>query len=181
MRLAAAGAIGLCVVGPALGETSVSAYEAARQALFAVWAELPLSVRNVTLTRAPATGFGNYTAHDGSSYAPGETIHLYVEVLGYGWRDNGDGTQSVLLDADLNLLDKAGTTIASKPKFLTTDIRSHDRRLETYLTLDASLKGFAPGDYTLQYVLHDVAARKDATFTVPVTLAASGASSSSAR
>ena len=149
-------------------DTSLTAYEAARQALLSIWTELPLTVRNVTLTDAAAVGYGNYTPHDGSSYKAGEQIHLYVEVLGYGWADNGDGTQSELLDADLSLVSATGATLATQEKFLSANIKSREKLLETYLTLDATLTSFDPGAYKLQYVLHDRAGKKDATFELPI-------------
>ncbi|HVX73498.1 MAG TPA: hypothetical protein VHB19_11875 [Devosia sp.] len=161
---------------PALAETSLTAFDAARQALLSIWAELPLTVRNVTLTDGPAAGYGNYTVHPGSEFRAGEKIHVYVEVLGYGWKDNGDGTLSEVLDADLNLLDAQGTTVASQQHFLTADIRSRQKLLETFLTLDATLTSFDPGAYKLQYVLHDRAGGKQATFEVPITLVAADAS-----
>ena len=165
---------------PAGAETSLTAYEAARQALLSIWAELPLTVRNTTLTEGPATGYGNYTPRSGSEFKAGEKIEVYVEVLGYGWKDNGDGTQSELLDADLNLLNATGQTVASQEKFLTADIKSRQKLLETYLTLDATLTSFEPGAYKLQYVLHDRAGGKDTTFEVPITLTGDAASSAPA-
>ena len=174
---AAAGfALALCLPLPAYAEASLTAYEAARTALLAIWAELPLTARNATLTDGPAVGYGNFAPRAGSTYKVGEQIHLYVEVLGYGWQDNGDGTTSELLDADLNLLNAQGATVASQEKFL----KSRTKLLETYLTLDATLTSFDPGQYKLQYVLHDRAASKDATFEVPVTLVAADAASSEA-
>ncbi|MEO6011985.1 MAG: hypothetical protein ABIQ30_00155 [Devosia sp.] len=157
---------------PALAESSMTSFEAARTALLAVWAELPLTVRNVTLTDGAAPSYGNYTPRAGQSFVLGDKINVYVEVLGYGWVDNGDGTTSELLDADLNLLDTKGTTIASQAKFLSANIKSRGKLLETYLTLDATLTDFDPGEYRLQYVLHDLAGGKDATFEVPITLTA---------
>jgi hypothetical protein len=169
----------MLVPAPAFAESSLTAYDAARSALLAVWSELPLSVRNVTLTDGPAAGYGNYVPHAGTSFAPGEQINVYVEVLGYGWQDNGDGTQSELLDADLNLLDKTGATIASQAGFLHADIKSREKLLETFLTLNATLTSFVAGDYTLQFVLHDNAGNKTTTFAVPVTLTGDASSSSS--
>ncbi len=173
MKLRAVLGLGLAVLlapAPAFAESSLTAYEAARSALLAVWNELPLTARNVALTDGPAAGYGNYVAHAGSSFAPGEQITVYVEVLGYGWKDNGDGTQSELLDADLNLLDKTGATIASQAGFLHADIKSREKLLETFLTLNATLTAFAAGDYTLRFVLHDNAGSKTTTFDIPVTL-----------
>jgi len=157
---------------PAAAETSLTAYEAARSALLAIWAELPLTIRNVALTDGVPQGYGNYTVHDGNSYRAGEVIHVYAEVLGYGWRDNGDGTFSKLLDADLALLDANGTTVASKPKFLSTDVRSRQKVLESDLAFNVTLSAFQPGAYKLQFAVHDRAGGKDTTFDVPITLVA---------
>ena len=176
LKLAAAIALGLLLTAPAAAESSLNAYDAAHQALVSIFEDLPLSVRNVTLTEAPATGYGNYTPRDSSSFRPGEKIHVYVEVLGYGWQDNGDGTQSELLDADLSLVSASGATLATQEKFLSANIKSREKLLETYLTLDATLTSFEPGAYKLQYLLHDRAAGKDTTFEVPITLVAADAS-----
>ena len=177
---AAALSLALCAPVPAFAQTSLAAYEAARQALLAVWTEMPLTVRNATLTEGTAVGYGNYTERAGNSFGLGEQIHVYVEVLGYGWKDNGDGTTSELLDADLNLLNATGQTVASQEKFLTANIKSRQKLLETYLTLDATLTSFDPGAYKLQYVLHDRAGGKDTTFEVPITLTGDTASSAPA-
>ena len=179
-RVAAVLAVALLLPAPAFAQSSLNAFEAARQALLAIWAELPLTVRNATLTETPAPSYGNYTPRAASEYKAGEQIHVYVEVLGYGWKDNGDGTQSELLDADLNLLNAQGTTVASQPKFLSADIKSRTKLLETFLTLDATLTAFDPGAYKLQYVLHDRAGGKDATFEMPITLLPGDAASSAA-
>jgi hypothetical protein len=126
----------------------------------------------VTLTADAPAGLGDYVAHDGNSFSPGEAIHVYAEVLGYGWRDNGDGTFSKLLDADLALVDASGTTVASKEKFVTTDVKSREKLLESYLAFNVTLSAFDPGPYKLQFKVHDRAGGKDAMFEVPITLVA---------
>jgi hypothetical protein len=161
---------------PAFAQSSLDDYDKAREALLNVWTELPLTARNITLIKEAAPGYGNYEVHDGQSYKPGDEIHVYVEVLGYGWKDNGDGTLSELLDADLNLLDSGGKLLGTQPGFLNADIRSREKLFETYLNLSATLSSFDPGDYQLQFVLHDRAAGKTATFEVPVTLVSADAS-----
>jgi hypothetical protein len=77
-------------------------------------------------------------------------------------------------------LNSQGTTVASQPKFLSADIKSREKLLETFLTLDATLTAFDPGAYKLQYVLHDRAGGKDATFEMPITLLPGDAASSQA-
>ncbi len=162
----------LALPGPAAAQSSLATYDAVRDGLLAVWAELPLTARNATLTAAPATAYGDYTPLDTAVATAGTPVHVYVELLGYGWRDNGDGSFSRLIDADLSLLDADGTTVATQAKFLSIDLRSREKLLETYLTLEATLTAFAPGPYRLAYVLHDRASGKEARFELPITLAA---------
>lgn len=164
---------------PGLAASSLGSYDAARQALLSVWADLPLTVRNVTLTTGTVGGYGDYTARDGSSFAVGEPIHVYAEVLGYGWVDTGDGSFSRQLEADLNLLNPVGNIIQSQAKFYANDTKSREKLLETYLGFEVVLNDFQPGDYTLQFVVHDRAGGKDATVDVPVTLTAADAPASS--
>ncbi|MEQ1770362.1 MAG: hypothetical protein ABL879_11035 [Devosia sp.] len=157
---------------PAAAEASITSYDAVRGALLSIWEELPLTARNATLTEGAATGYGAYAPAADASFAAGETINVYVEVLGYGFARNADGTQSIKLDADLFLLGKDGVTLARQDKFLSTDLRARGPRLETYLAFTANLSGFAPGDYRLSYRLTDAVSGKVTTFELPITLTA---------
>ncbi|MEQ1902073.1 MAG: hypothetical protein ABL866_15235 [Devosia sp.] len=156
---------------PAQAQASIASYDAVRAGLEAVWADLPLTVRNATLTDGAASGYGAYTPATATGYKPGEAIHVYVELLGYGWRENADGTWSVLLDVDLNLKNAAGEIVASQLKFLSADLRSRTRNLETFVAFTATLTDFPAGDYQLDYVVHDRAGGEDTEFALPVTLA----------
>lgn len=169
----------LALAGPAAAQSSVDDYDRAMAALLQVWDGLPLTVRNIALVKEAAPSFGATDPRDGHSYAAGEQIHVYVEVLGYGWKDNGDGTLSELLDADLDLLDSTGKLLGQQQGFLSADIRSRQKQIETYLNLSATLASVDPGDYQLQFVLHDRAAGKSTTFAVPVTIVSADAAATS--
>src|SRR3569623_1600242 len=95
-----------------------------------------------------------------ASYKAGGRIEVYTEGLGNGKKDNGDGTNSELIDADLNLLSASGATLASKEKFLSAEIKSRLKPLETFLTINATLTAFDPGQYKLQFVLNALAGGK---------------------
>ena len=181
MKPTALFALAVLVVSPlpASADASLTAYDAARQVLLAVWDELPLTVRNVALTDGPPAGYGDYTVHQGNSFKPGETIEIYAEVLGYGFKDNGDGTFSRLLDADLALVDATGTTVARKAKFISTAQTSHQKVLESDLAFNVTLSAFAAGAYKLQFTVHDQVGGKETSFDVPVTLLAGDDASAS--
>ena len=166
----------LALTTPAWAQSSLDDYDKSREALLQVWSGLPLSVRNVTLVKESVPSYGDFEPRGSQSYKPTDEIHVYVEVLGYGWKDNGDGTLSELLDADLQLLDAQGNLLGHQDGFLNADIRSRSKLLETYLNLSATLSSFEAGGYKLQFVLHDRAAGKEVTFAVPVTLLGADAS-----
>lgn len=174
MRATLAAVLALALaLGPAVGQSSVTTYDAVRAGLLAVWADMPLSFRNASLVEGSVAGYGNFTAATASTYSSGEPIHVYVEVLGYGWQANEDGTQSVVLDVDLALKTAEGKQAASEDKFLSTDIRSLSQNLETFLTFDATLTDFAPGAYTLEFTVRDRVSGKSGSFSLPVTLSGS--------
>ncbi len=163
---------------PATADTSLTAYDAARQAMLAIWAELPLTVRNVALTDGPPAGYGDYTPHKGNSFTPGETIEVYAELLGYGFKDDGAGNFGAAVDADLALVDAAGTTVARKDRFVSIAKSSREKILETDLAFTVTLSAFAPGSYTLHVSVHDEVSGKQTAFDVPVTLLAGAGSAS---
>jgi hypothetical protein len=100
-------------------------------------------------------------------------------VLGYGFKDDGQGGFGTLLDADLALVDASGTTVARKDKFVSIGHSSHDKVLESDLAFKVTLSAFEPGGYTLHFTVHDEVSGKATTFDVPVTLLAGDAASAS--
>jgi hypothetical protein len=156
----------------ARAETSLSSYDVVRGALLSLWSELPLTARNATLTEGPATGYGSFTPATDNSFAADEPIHVYVEVLGYGWRDKGEGNVAIELDADLQLISADGVTLARQDKFLSTEMVSREMRLETFLAFEANLSGFAAGDYRLSYRLTDRVTGKSTEFSLPISIGA---------
>lgn len=167
--LALAAALALTL--PAAAQAaSLTTYDAVRAGLMAVWADLPLTARYVTLTDGPASGYGVYRPRDGKSVAPGETVYVYFELLGYGFARNADGTQTSRIDVDLELLDDKGNVLASRQNVTQLNPVTRAVPLETYLSLSGTLGNFAPGDYTMRYRLHDRVAAKEGTAEVAITL-----------
>ncbi len=161
----------LAVPLPAAAQASLSSYDAVRGALLQIWDELPLSVRNPGFTDGPATGYGAYKPAPDASFTPTETIHVYAELLGYGFADK-DGFQAASVSGDLFLVSADGRTLARQDKFLSLDISGREKRLESYLSFQTSLSGFPPGDYRLEVELTDTVSGKKASFSLPLVLAA---------
>lgn len=155
--------------GPAAAQPSLSTYNAVREALLAVWDEMPLTVLNPQFTGGPAKGFGQFEPRS-NSFAPGETVNVYAELIGYGAVATANGYYVRQLGADLTLLDAAGNVRAQQPDFFASSTTTRDRLLETYLSFTVTLGDFEPGDYRLRYEIRDEAGDKTATFELPLTL-----------
>ena len=91
LLIAALGAATLLAPLPVSAETGLTAYDAVRRALVAVWDELPLTVRNATLVEGTPKGFGQYDRRAGNSFKPDEAVTVYAELYGYGVTSKASG------------------------------------------------------------------------------------------
>ena len=168
---AALGMVALLIPLPASAETSLTAYDAVRRALVAVWDELPLSVRNATLVAAPPRGLGQYDRRPGNSFKPDEAVTVYAELYGYGVTSKASGGYVRELSADLALVDSTGAVRANQIGFWASSETFEERPLEMHLSFSATLSAFPPGDYTLRFTVHDAAFDQQTSFDVPIVLA----------
>jgi hypothetical protein len=170
--MAALGVAMLLAPRAASAETSLSSYDAVREALVAVWDELPLSVRNATLVTGTPKGFGQYERRASSSFKPDEAVTVYAELYGYGVTDKANGGYIRDLSADLALVDGTGAVRANQIGFWSSSETFEHRPLEMNLSFSATLSAFPPGDYLLRFTVHDKAFGKDVSFDIPITLQA---------
>lgn len=168
--MAALGAASLLSPLPAAADTSLSAYDAVRTALIAVFEELPLSVRNATLVTAPPKGLGQYEPRADREFTPDQPVTVYAELYGYGVTTSADGAYVRDLSADLALVDATGAVRANQIGFWQSSETFTIRPLEMQLSFSATLSSFPPGEYTLRFTLHDKALGKETSFDVPIVL-----------
>jgi hypothetical protein len=168
---AALGALALLAPLPAAAETSLTAYDAVRRALVAVWDELPLSVRNATLVDGTPRGLGQYDKRAGNSFAPDEPVTVYAELYGYGVSAKASGGYVRELSADLALVDATGAVRANQIGFWHSSETFEARPLEMHLSFSATLSAFPPGAYTLRFTVHDASSDAQTSFDLPIVLA----------
>jgi hypothetical protein len=171
LLIAALGAATLLAPLPASAETSLTAYDAVRRALVAVWDELPLTVRNATLVKGTPKGFGQYDRRAGNSFKPDEAVTVYAELYGYGVTSKASGGYVRELSADLALVDGTGAVRANQIGFWSSEEEFEQRPLEMHLSFSATLSAFPPGDYTLRFTVHDTQFGEQTSFDVPIVLA----------
>jgi hypothetical protein len=157
---------------PALSETSLAAYQAVREALIAVWDELPLTVMNATLVTGTPKAFGQYERRTSKAFALDEPVTVYAELYGYGVEAIASGGYARRLSADLSLLDESGAIRANQVDFWTSEETFEHRPLEMHLSFSATLSAFEPGSYTLRFTIHDLTKPAETSFDIPIQLGA---------
>jgi hypothetical protein len=156
-----------------LGEAfaqDLQAIETAEAALVEVWNATPLQYRRAVFVSEPPRGFGVFAERADAIFRQGEPIVVYAEPVGYGWRDNGDGTYSFGLNVDLLLKTADGTTIVEQADFQRVELTSRVRNREFMLTLTLEIGGAPPGDYVVEYRTRDIASDKAGTISLPFSI-----------
>ena len=170
--LAALGiAVALCPL-PVAAVTSLSAYDAVREALVTVFEELPLSVRGATLVTGTPKGLGQFQRRSGNAFKPDEPVTVYAELYGYGVGAKASGGYVRNLRADLALVDATGAVRANQIGFWQSSEEFSYRPLEMQLSFSATLSAFPPGEYVLRFTVHDDTTDKQVSFDIPIVLVA---------
>ncbi len=138
-------------------------------AIEAVNAEIPLTVRAVTLVEETRS-YGAYKPRASNVFAPDDKVRLYVEPLGYAFRRNGEAYESDLA-GDFALKTPGGQTLLAQKDFARFGLSSRRRNRAYYLTLAYALGRLQPGDYVLVTTLRDLVSRKSTSFETPIKVA----------
>jgi hypothetical protein len=163
--------IALCVLTPAAAMAQgLEKLTAAEAALDQAWSELPIGFRKVALVNE-ASGFGIYDERKDGVFKSGEPVTAYAEPVGYGWKDNGDGTYSFGFAIDLMVKTPDGKIVAGQEDFQRLELKSRARNKEFMLTLTLNLTGAPPGDYIIEYVTRDLTSSKSGKISLPITIA----------
>jgi hypothetical protein len=152
---------------PAGFAQSLDEIEKRDAAVVEAWQTAPLTVRHAVFVSEHPTGFGIYKERASNIFKPGEKLAVYAEPVGYGWKRLGDGLFEFGFVVDFLVKSADGEILAGKQDFARLVQRSHVRNREFMLTLDLDLTGATPGNYVVQYALHDIASDKSTSFDLP--------------
>ncbi len=72
---------------------------------------------------------------------------------------------------DFHIKSRDGEVLAEKENFMRIATESHTRNLEFMVVLTLNLTSAPPGDYVVEYKLHDIASDKTASFNMPFKIA----------
>src|SRR6476619_4456643 len=95
-----------------------------------------------------------------NTFAPGETMYLYVEPVGFTHSPSSNESKNALytidISADIIISAPNGTQLASIIEMPVVKVTSHQKNTELSLLLTLSqIKPFPVGDYDIKYVVKD--------------------------
>ena len=140
-------------------------------AVVEAWNATPLTVRRAIFVEPRPEGFGQYAERSNNIFKKGDTLITYAEPVGYGWKDLGGGVYQFGFKVDFLVKTPDGKVIGGHENFADLTKKSRARNREFNVLLDLSLGNTEPGDYVVEYKLHDVVNDKTYTVSQPFKIA----------
>jgi hypothetical protein len=156
--------LGLVEAGNAQSLGDIDRREAA---LLEAWNATPLTIRRAFFVAEHPEGFGQYVERPDNAFKPGEKLVAYAEPVGYGWKDIGSGEYQFGFKVDFLVKSTDGKVLTGQENFADLAEKSHARNREFMVVLTLNVSGAPPGDYVLEYKLHDVTSDKSTSFDLP--------------
>ena len=148
---------------------SVEALDKAEAAYFSIWDLAPLAFRRVELIDGGEQSYETVVPRADNIYAAGQEIAVYVDPVGFGWREQGEEWETDL-SADFILATTEGRIIAGQKNFGEFQIRTQRRTRDSFLVLNYQFSGVPAGDYVLTTTVNDRIDEETASFELPVVI-----------
>ncbi len=139
------------------------------QATDAFWEASPLQFR-VAQFAASVTGFGQYEPLADAAFHSGDTAIVYLEPVGYGFTAAGPEV-TVAFTTGIEITTAGGILLAKTDDFGRLEWQGRARSHEVQAAVKVTLPTLKPGAYKLSLTLSDVATAKQASVTLPFTIA----------
>jgi hypothetical protein len=149
------------------------AYDTIRKATLKVWQDGPLLFRKAIFVSKEPAGFGIYDPRPDNKFAPGEKLVIYVEPVGFTWKEQ-DGLKRAQLVADLVLKDGEGTVVGQQEGFGTFTFDSREENMEVMTALTIDFTEAPAGKYVAELKFNDKLGDKSATFDLPFEIEGDG-------
>ena len=153
----------------AQSETNSAPSEVFTQALAAydkAWNASGLAFNVATFTENGGAAYGQYAPRKNAVFSNGETLSIYAEPVGYGFRENG-ATHAFELTASYKLLNKSGQVLAEQDHFATFSGNGRSKQRELAAALSFQFSGLRAGEYLLEANFTDEVNNNQAGFTLP--------------
>ena len=136
-------------------------------AVVEAWQKTPLTIRRAVFVSDRPRGFGQFVERQSNVFKAGEKLVAYVEPIGFGWKDAGNGTFQFGFDVDFLIKGDDGKILTGQENFAKLAETSQRKNREFMLTLTMNVSGAPAGDYVLEYKLRDIASDKSAVINLP--------------
>jgi hypothetical protein len=149
---------------------SLKDVDALRQAVTDAEEKMPLTVRRAIFVTEAAPVIGAWTERPSNVFKAGEDIRTYVEPVGYTWKPRGD-MFDFGVNVDFVVKSANGKILGGQENFSHVMFSNHMKIQELMLNLRLSPDGFPPGQYVVEYKLHDQGSDKVTSVALPFTVA----------
>lgn len=150
---------------------AAGAYDAMHEALVALNAAIPLSIRRAVFVAEPPQGYGVYNPRETNGFASTEALVAYVEPIGVTWAPI-QGLHRAEMTVDFEILTPDGQVLANQNGFAEFNFTSRARNTELMTHLTLELTGAPPGKYVLRYVYNDKNSGESASIELPFEIVA---------
>jgi hypothetical protein len=151
-------------------DSAIEEIDRLEQAVIEAWERSPLVFRRALLVSGSPDAFGSYEPKPDQRYRPRDTVTIYVEPVGYGWRKIDGGLFEIELEADLLIKRPNGDIVTGKENFFHQTFKSHVRNREFFLKINIHLGRPNTGDYIAGIIVRDAVTGKSGSFEVPFTV-----------
>lgn len=147
---------------PADAQTALEA------AVDAFWKNAPLTLKNARFVDE-AKGFGDYTAHVGTSFAPSSQLQVYVEPQGFGLAEVADGYK-IAFSSEIEIRNASGQILTKSAAPALFEKVSRNKNREFQITVGFPLPALKAGDYVLVLNVTDVTTGRSAPLELPFSV-----------
>ena len=160
-----------CCVAAAANAQTLQEIDKRDANVIEAWNATPLTIRKAVFVSEHPSGFGEYAERANNVFKQGEKLVAYAEPVGYGWKETG-GSYQFGFKVDFVVKSADGKVLGGQENFADLAQTSHTRNREFMVVLTLGLSDAPPGDYIVEYKLHDIASDKTATFSLPFKISA---------
>jgi len=123
-------------------------------------------VRRAVFVRKPAGGYGIFNPRE-PVFRPGEKLLVYMEPIGYGFREAARGVWGFQLTVDLEIATADGRILGGQKAFAKFPITSRQKNMEFFMSLELDLGKAPPGQYLLVLTVHDDVRKQSTKVEMP--------------
>lgn len=140
-------------------DKQIETAETLRKAMFSIWDNIPLTVRNIKLISDPES----YSQKKNNTYQKGEPIYITSQIYGHKMKKIGD-SYHINITTDFLLLDQSGKVLAGQEEAYEFNNISPIPKFDFSLDLTYTFSGLSPGTYKIQTTVNDKNSAKSNKF-----------------